>query len=110
MSDGDRFIQDLGPENVFTGGGFEQRGRSLVVWVLAHRGYSGSGRLDLWAYPSEEDACREGAKMALEICDDPEVPQLFAAGEYREVLARYEQESPVSHMLRVEPAYLTEPD
>jgi hypothetical protein len=30
--------------------------KAPAVWTLAHRGYSGSGRLDIWVYPSKQAA------------------------------------------------------
>ena len=79
-----------------------------AVWTLAHRGYSGAGRLDVWAYPSQQAALRAGAELAL-ACgfdDDRAAIELFASGRYRDVLAYYEQHSPADHLLRVCPAWL----
>jgi hypothetical protein len=78
------------------------------MWVLAHRGYSGSGRLDLWGYPSQQAALHAGAELALEcgFDEDPHAIDLFEVGQFTELLAYYEQKSPDSHLLRVQPAFL----
>lgn len=39
--------------------------RDPAVWTLAHRGYSGCGRLDVWVYATKQEALREGAKLAM---------------------------------------------
>ncbi|WSY16641.1 serine/threonine protein kinase (plasmid) [Embleya sp. NBC_00896] len=39
--------------------------RASAVWTLAHRGYSGSGRLDVWVYRTRKAAMYEGAKPAM---------------------------------------------
>ena len=82
-----------------------------AVWTLAHRGYSGAGRLDVWAYPSQAAALAAGAHLALEcgMNEDPESCRLFSAGCHAEVIARYEQaaaERGRVHLLRVQPAFL----
>jgi hypothetical protein len=38
--------------------GTETVEKSPAVWTLAHCGYSGSGRLDIWVYPTKADALR----------------------------------------------------
>lgn len=83
-----------------------------AVWTLAHRGYSGGARLDVWAYRSEEAAEYDGARLALScgLDEDETAVELFAASEYRAVMARYEQMSPDYHLLRVQPAFLNDMD
>jgi hypothetical protein len=79
-----------------------------AMWVLAHRGYSGSGRLALWGYPSQQAALYAGAELALEcgFDDDPHAVDLFEVGQFTELLAYYKQKSPNSHLLRVQPAFV----
>lgn len=79
-----------------------------AVWTLAHKGYSGGGRLDVWAYPTRAEALRAGAQLALEcgMDEDAEVRDLFASGRYQAILDRYEAISPGTHLLRVQPAFL----
>lgn len=81
------------------------------MWTLAHRGYSGSGRLDVWLFPTEGDALREGAALAMEcgLDTDPAAVAMMAADDLRGVLDRYEEISPQSHLLRVQVAYLSIP-
>lgn len=105
----DRFIQNVDTRWVLRDGKKTAIEQAPGVWVLAHRGYSGNGRLDLWAYPSEEAALRAGAQLAKSICgDDPEMQRLIDTDKYREAMARYEQNEPDRHLLRVEPALLIE--
>ena len=82
--------------------------RDPAVWTLAHRGYSGSGRLDVWVYRTQADALEAGAVLAMEcgMDEDPLCTQLFAAGRWAEVLERYEELSPDGHLLRVQAAFL----
>lgn len=82
--------------------------RAPAVWTLAHRGYSGSGRLDIWVYPTQADALRAGAALAMECGMDEtrQCTELFAAGRWAEILAQYEERSPDSHLLRVQAAFL----
>lgn len=41
---------------------------------------------------------------------DPEAVALFDKGRFDKVMARYEETSPDSHLLRVQPAFLQEDD
>ncbi len=80
-----------------------------VVWTLAHRGYSGGGRLDVWVYPTQADAERTGAELAMEcgLDEDAKARRLFAAGRYAEVMQRYEELAlHQEHLLRVQAAWL----
>jgi hypothetical protein len=83
--------------------------KSPAVWTLAHRGYSGGGRLDVWVYPTKVDALRAGADLAL-ACGldetDPEAVRLHRAGRYQAVLDRYEAAHREGFLLRVQPAFL----
>lgn len=76
------------------------------VWTLSHRGYSGGGRLDVWQYSTERDALIAGAGLAMDcgLDTDRRARELMDAGDYRAVMARYEETSPDSHVLRVQPA------
>ena len=107
-----QFVQDVSPGVALIAGERQDQEGCPAVWVLGHSGYSGMGRLDLWAYPTETDACREGAKMALVVLEGHEfveAQRLFDAGEYRRVMPLFEEHMPGSHLLRVEPAFFTEP-
>ena len=84
--------------------------KSPAVWTLAHRGYSGGGRLDVWVYPTKADALRAGAQLALACGLDelnPETIPLYHAGRYQAVLDRYEATHREGFLLRVQPAFLT---
>lgn len=85
--------------------------RDPAVWTLAHRGYSGSGRLDIWVYRTQADALRAGAVLAMEcsLDEDPRCTELFAAGRWASVLERCEELRSEDHLLRVQAAFL-QPD
>ncbi|MFD9487609.1 hypothetical protein ACFWBX_27305 [Streptomyces sp. NPDC059991] len=82
-----------------------------AVWTLAHRGYSGSGRLDIWAYTSKSAALRAGAELAMDcgLDEDPQARALFTARAYTKLLERYEATHPDTHLLRVQAAFLQDP-
>jgi hypothetical protein len=108
VADRDQFIHPVVSSTTYNPDGTVQTARQPAMWVLAHRGFSGSGRLDLWGYRSQEEALRAGAELALEcgFDEDPHAVDLFAVGHFGELLAYYEQKSADSHVLRVEPAFL----
>lgn len=56
--------------------------RAPAVWTLAHLGYSGGGRLDVWVYPTKQGAFQAGADLALEggLDEDELAVKLYAAG------------------------------
>lgn len=88
------------------------RETSAAAWTLAHKGYSGSGRLDVWIYASERAALRAGAELAIE-CGlfehEQQARKLFKAGKFAQVLDLYEQAHP-GNLLRAQPAFfVTEP-
>lgn len=86
--------------------------RDPAVWTLAHRGYSGSGRLDIWVYPTKKAALLEGAKLAMAcgMDEDEQAVQLFAAGRYEKVMERYEQTHPETTSAPSQAAFLQSPD
>jgi hypothetical protein len=92
--------------------GTNETTKDLAVWTLAHRGYSGGGRLDVWVYPTKAVASREGAKLAMAagLDEDDAAIELFAKGRYEAVMRRYERTHPDTHLLRVQPAFLHDPD
>lgn len=80
---------------------------SAAAWTLAHKGYSGSGRLDVRIYPSEQHALRAGAELAIEYDLGESADQghtLFVAAEYAQVLKLYEKAHP-GNLLRVQPSF-----
>ncbi|MFI1259185.1 hypothetical protein ACH4U6_36410 [Streptomyces netropsis] len=79
-----------------------------AVWTLAHRGYSGSGRLDVWVYPSRKTALKAGADLAMAcgMDEEAEAQSLYLAGKYQDLLAMYERHHPDTHVLRVQPSFL----
>lgn len=86
--------------------------RAPGVWTLAHRGYSGSGRLDVWAYPAQHDALAAGALLAMHcgLDEDPHAVALYRQHRHQAVLDHYEQTHPDGFLLRVQPALLISPD
>jgi len=104
----EEFIQPVLQSTTYRPNGVVETAQAPAMWTLSHRGYGGSGRLDVWGYRSEQDALRAGAELALEcgFDEDPAAVDLFESGQYRELLAHYEQHSPPEHLLRVVPAFL----
>lgn len=82
--------------------------KAPAVWTLAHKGYSGSGRLDVWVYPTKVTALRAGAELAMAcgLDEDATARALFARGRFQAVLGRYEELHPDTHLLRVQAAFL----
>ncbi|MEC4576263.1 hypothetical protein [Streptomyces virginiae] len=85
--------------------------RTPAVWTLAHRGYSGSGRLDVWVYPTKTEALREGAKLAMAcgMDEDEDARRHNQTGRWQKVIGRYEATHPETHLLRVQTAFLQLP-
>ncbi|WP_298800460.1 hypothetical protein [uncultured Pseudonocardia sp.] len=102
------FIRPQLASTLYRADGTVTRTRRLAVWTLAHRGYSGSGRLDVWVYRTQRAALFAGADLAMEagLDEDPEARAMFAAGRYTAVLARYEHTHPEGFLLRVQAAFL----
>lgn len=73
------------------------------IWTMAHRGYSGSRRLDLWAYPDEESALRAAARLGLEcgLDEDAAAVDAFERGDYQKVLDRHRDTAPPWQVLAV---------
>ncbi|WP_182262808.1 hypothetical protein [Rhodococcus sp. UFZ-B548] len=102
------FIKQVVSSTLYRPDGTVETRRDPAVWTLAHRGYSGSGRLDIWVYRTQADALRAGAVLAMEcgMDEDRQCTELFAAGRWAAVLQRYEERSPDDHLLRVQAAFL----
>jgi hypothetical protein len=102
------FIRQVISSRLYRPDGTVETTKSSAVWTLAHRGYSGSGRLDIWAYPTKKVALYEGARLAMAcgMDEDARACELFAAGRYEKVMARYEETHPDTHLLRVQAAFL----
>ncbi|MBC2904393.1 hypothetical protein [Streptomyces cupreus] len=112
MADYSGFIRQQVASRPYRPGGQVETTQAPAVWTLAHRGYSGGGRLDVWVYATKREALREGAALALacgldeheRACED------FEASRYQKVMDRYEETSPDAHLLRVQMAFLQFPD
>lgn len=87
--------------------GSEQRTYAPAVWTLAHRGYSGGGRLDVWVYQDRETAIRAAAELAMNcgLDEDSRAARDFKAGRYTSVIERYRETSPPAHCLSVQEAF-----
>jgi hypothetical protein len=85
--------------------------KDAAVWTLAHRGYSGGGRLDIWVYPTKAAALHDGAKLAMAcgLEEDAEACELFTRQRYEQALQRYEDTHPETHLLRVQAAFFQVP-
>ncbi|MER7671239.1 hypothetical protein ABTY61_22615 [Kitasatospora sp. NPDC096128] len=105
---GEAFIHENVASQTFHPSGETTTELAAAVWTLAHRGYSGSGRLDIWTYPSRKHALKAGADLAM-ACGMDEHEQarsLYQAGRYDELLALYESHHPQTHLLRVQSSLL----
>ncbi|MDF3313413.1 hypothetical protein P3H15_51880 [Rhodococcus sp. T2V] len=102
------FIKQVLSSTLYRPDGTVETTRDPAVWTLAHRGYSGCGRLDVWAYRTQADALRAGALLAMDcgMDEDPKSRELFEAGRWSAVMERYEDLSPDGHLLRVQAAFL----
>jgi hypothetical protein len=108
MSRADTFIHSVTSSKTYHPDGTVDTAKDPAVWTLAHRGYSGGGRLDVWVYPTKAVALREGAALAMAcgMDEDAEATALLAAGKFTKVMERYEQTHPETHLLRVLAAFL----
>lgn len=104
----DRYVRPVTSSWVHRPDGTVETTKDLAVWTLAHRGYSGGGRLDVWVYATEAAALLEGARLAMAsgLEDDPQAIASFERGRFQAVLDRYERLNPDTHLLRVQPAFL----
>ncbi|MCG8970279.1 hypothetical protein [Streptomyces sp. CL12-4] len=112
MTDFPGFIKQQVASRLHLPDGTTETTRAPAVWTLAHRGYSGSGRLDVWAYATKREALREGAELAIACGLDEKEEQArrhYEAGRYQKVLDLYEEASPETHLLRVQAAFLQFP-
>lgn len=102
------FVRSLVASRLYRPDGSVSTERAPAVWTLAHRGYSGSGRLDVWAYPSRRAALQAGAELALAcgLDEDPAACAQYEAGRHQAVLDRYEATHPEGFVLRVQAAFL----
>lgn len=102
------FVHDMTSSELHRSDGTVETTEAPAVWTLAHRGYSWSGSLDIWVYPTEAVALYEGARLAMAagMDEDTRARTLFAAGRYAKVLERYEETHPETHLLRVQAAFL----
>ncbi|MFF0450864.1 hypothetical protein ACFYT4_31540 [Streptomyces sp. NPDC004609] len=112
MADTSGFIKQQVSSRLHRPDGRVETTRDPAVWTLAHRGYSGSGRLDVWVYATKQEALSEGAKLAMAcgMDEDEQACRDFEAGRYQKVLDRYEETHPDTHLLRVQTAFLQYPD
>lgn len=108
MSRADTFIRLVVSSTTYHPDGTVETTKDPAVWTLAHRGYSGCGRLDIWTYPTRAVALREGAKLVLAcgLDEDEHAVALYRASQYAQLLEYYEQTHPETHLLRVQPAFL----
>ena len=82
--------------------------RVPAVWTVAHRGYSGNRRLDVWIYQDANTALRAAAELAMScgVDEDSVAVGHFRQGQYPAVISRYLQTSPDWHVLAVQEAPL----
>lgn len=89
------FIRQVVSATVYRPDGTSERKQAPAVWTLAHRGASGSGRLNVWAYPTKASALKAGATLAMEcgLDADPAARELMESGQHSAVMRRYEETS-----------------
>ncbi|MUM04446.1 hypothetical protein B5P44_06570 [Mycobacterium sp. CBMA 213] len=75
-------------------------------WSVAHRGYSGNRRLDVWLYRDERTAWRGAAELAMSCGMDTDATAAteFRKGNFEGVVNRYVEQSPDWHILAVQEA------
>ncbi|WP_016881778.1 MULTISPECIES: hypothetical protein [unclassified Rhodococcus (in: high G+C Gram-positive bacteria)] len=102
------FVKQVVSSTLYHPDGTIETTRDPAVWTLAHRGYSGCGRLDVWVYRTQADALQAGATLAMDcgMDEDPRATELFEARRWTAVMERYEELSPEGHLLRVQAAFL----
>jgi len=102
------FVKQLTSPTIYHPGGTTESRKDPAVWTVAHRGYSGNGRLDGCVFRTKDAALRAGAVLAMEsgLDEDPKSVGLFEAGRFAEILERYEELDPDDHLLRVQAAFL----
>ncbi|OKH65763.1 hypothetical protein EB73_21070 [Mycobacterium sp. SWH-M3] len=90
-------------------GGPDQTGRTEIaygpgMWTVAHRGYSGGRRLDVWGYRSRTAALRAAAQLALDcgLDESAEAVDRFAKGRYQWLIDRYNEQGPDWRILAVQ--------
>ncbi|MFJ1756526.1 hypothetical protein [Kitasatospora sp. NPDC088134] len=105
---GEAFIQEEVRAQTFHPDGAVTTELAPAVWTLAHRGYSGSGRLDIWTYTSRKSALKAGADLAMAcgMDENAKARSLYTAGRYEELLSLYESEHPETHLMRVQSSFL----
>jgi len=60
------FIKQLTSTTIYHPDGTTETRKAPAVWTLAHRGFSGSGRLDVWVFRAKGAALYAGAVLAME--------------------------------------------
>jgi hypothetical protein len=62
---------------------------------VAHRGHSGSRRLDVWAYSDENPALRAAAKLALDcgLDEEHEAVKRYQQRDYRWIIDRHNEKT-----------------
>lgn len=90
-------------------GGPDRTGRTEIaygpgIWTVAHRGYSGGRRLDVWGYRSKTAALRAAAQLALdcELDESAEAVDRFAKGQYQWLIDTYNEQGPDWRILAVQ--------
>lgn len=81
---------------------------AAAFWTVVHRGYTGSRRVDAWAYADQETALRGASELALScgLDEDAQAVEHHRRGRYAEVIRRYLETSPDWHVLSVQEAPL----
>lgn len=84
--------------------GHTQIGYGPGIWTVAHRGYSGYRRLDVWGYTSKTAALRAAAQLALDcgLDESPEAVERFKKRQYQWLIDRHNERSPEWQILQVQ--------
>ncbi|MBT2492258.1 hypothetical protein J7E96_27850 [Streptomyces sp. ISL-96] len=83
----------------------------FIKQMISSRLYRPDGTVQTTKDP-KKTALHEGAKLAMAcgMDEDEQATGLFAADRYEQVLQRYEDTHPETHLLRVQAAFLQTPD
>jgi hypothetical protein len=84
--------------------GHTEIGYGPGIWTVAHRGYSGNRRLDVWRYRGEPAALKAAAQLALDCGLDrfPEAVERFKKRQYKWLIDRHNEQSHEWQILQVQ--------
>jgi hypothetical protein len=96
VSRADAFIRPVTSSKLYRPDGTVKATKCPAVWTLAHRGYSGGGRLDIWVYRTKAAALYAGADLAMEagLDEDPKARRCSSPAATRSYQSHYNRHRP----------------